>query len=175
MKKIALFAFAGLLSLASCSEDDSTAVNTETSIVGTWKLTSFNMNESFDLNNDGTASTSLISESGCYNNSNIVFNSNGIAYATIEELEINLDIVVGTENTMEYTIACLPGTSQGAAYIVEGNTVTVVAPGEDSLSLTKSGNTLSVSIPQMTSVPVEDTNGEVTYDFIGATLVFTKQ
>lgn len=173
MKKIAFFALAACLTLASCSDDDSTAVNNETSIVGTWKLTAFEMNESFDLNNDGTLTTSLITESGCYNNSNIVFNSNGIAYATIEELEI--DVTGAAENNWEYTVNCIPGTEEGAAYIVEGNTVTVTPPGTESFTMTKSGNTLSLEIPVMTSVPVEGTNGEITYDFVGGTAVFTKQ
>jgi hypothetical protein len=109
----------------------------------------------------------------------VVFGANNTAVFTIQELDINLDAVAGSQNEMEYTVDCIDGTPEVATYTVNNNNVTLDFPGTEDdatpLVLVRSGNTLSVQIPEVTAVPVEGTNGEITYDFIGATLVFTKQ
>lgn len=177
MKKIIALAAVALLGI-SCSDDDSSETNGgSTSIEGTWKLTAFTLNEGADLNNDGTASTDMISESGCYSNSSLVFSTNNVATINIEELEIDLDLVVGTEDSYEYSIDCVEATPEVAAYAVAGNTVNItVTDGEDSetIPLVKSNNTLTLTIPEFVDVPIEE-NGNVTYSFVGASLVFTKQ
>lgn len=177
MKKIIALAAVALMGI-SCSDDDSSETNGgSTSIEGTWELTAFTLNEEADLDNDGTASTDMMAESGCYSNSNLMFSSNNVATINIEELEIDLDLVVGTEDSYEYSIDCIGATPEVAAYTVAGNTVNItVTDGEDSESipLVKSNNTLTLTIPEFVDVPVEE-NGNISYSFVGATLVFTKQ
>ena len=179
MKKLFVLAAMAFLTV-SCSDDDNNSTGS-TSIEGTWKLTTFDHNEEVDLNEDGTASADMISESGCYGNSNITFSADQVATINIEELEINLDLVVGTEDSYEYSLECVESTPEVATYSVSGNSVSVVSTyiedgvtETETIVLTRSGNTLTVSIPAFTDVPVEE-NGEISYSFVGATLVFTKQ
>lgn len=176
MKKFLTIAAAAIM-MISCGDDDSES--TGTSVNGTWKLTAFELDQDVDFNEDGTSSSDLIAESGCYDNSNIVFNNSNVATFNFQELDIELDLVIGTENTYEYTIDCLPSTPEVAAYTVSGNNVNVTfdyGDGEtDTMVLVKSGNTMSVTIPEFTYVPEEGNDGEVSYTFVGATLVFTKQ
>ena len=68
MKKFIAMAAVALLSF-SCSDDDSNEL--VTSVEGTWTLTSFELNQALDINGDGTASTDMITESGCFGNSTI--------------------------------------------------------------------------------------------------------
>lgn len=175
MKKILTLATAAIL-IMSCGNDDDAASNS--SVNGTWKLTAFETEEAVDLNDDGTSSTDLIAESGCYNNSNIVFNDNNTATFSMQELHIEIDLVVGTENTYEYTINCDPGIAEVATYTVSGNTVNVTFDYGDgdteTIAFVRSGNTLTITIPEIVYVP-EENGGEVSYTFLGATLQFTKQ
>ncbi len=179
MKKLIVLAVAAFLTL-SCSDDDNNSTS-NTSLEGTWKLTAFNLNEAVDINEDGTASVDFISETGCYNNSNIVFSGNNVATLNMQELDIELDLVIGTEDSYEYSIDCIDATPEVAAYSVSGNSVSVISTyvedgvtETETIVMTQSNNTLTVTIPEFTNVPVEE-NGEVTYTFVGATLVFTKQ
>ncbi|GGB70450.1 hypothetical protein GCM10007424_08010 [Flavobacterium suaedae] len=178
MKKFIALAAVALMGI-SCSDDDSSETNGgSASIEGTWKLTAFTLNEGADLNNDGTVSTDMISESGCYSNSSFVFSSNNVATINIEELEIDLDLVIGTEDSYEYSIDCVEATPEVGTYAVSGNTVTITGSdgegGTESIPLALSNNTLTLTLPEFVDVPVEE-NGEVTYSFVGASLVFTKQ
>lgn len=179
MKKLFVLAAAAFLTL-SCSDDDSNPT-TSASVEGTWKLTAFNVNEAVDINDDGTASVDFISETGCYNNSNIVFSGNNVATLSIQELDIELDLVIGTEDSYEYSIDCVDATPEVATYSVSGNSVSVTSTyvedgvtETETIVMTKSNNTLTVTIPAFTSVPTEE-NGDIIYTFVGATLVFTKQ
>ena len=176
MKKLFTLIAAAILTMSCGSDDDA---QTNASVNGTWKLTAFELEEAVDFNDDGTASTDLIAETGCYNNSTIVFNdNNGIATFSIQELDIEINLVVGTENTYEYTINCDPAMAEVATYTVNGNNVTVTfdyGDGEtEDTVFVRSGNTLTVTIPEIVYVP-EENSGDVSYTFLGATLQFTKQ
>ena len=54
-----LLAFTFLIVATSCSSDNN---DNPTQVDGTWKLTAWNVGESYDLNNDGTASSNLLDE-----------------------------------------------------------------------------------------------------------------
>ncbi|QYJ69420.1 lipocalin family protein [Flavobacterium litorale] len=176
MKKLMILAAAALLTV-SCSDDDGDSTG-NVSVNGTWNLTAFTTNEAADINNDGTASTNFIAESGCYGNSSIVFANENSAIFNLEELDIELDLVIGTEDSYEYSIDCIGAEPEVGMYTVSDNSVSVVfdyGDGETETAIfARSGNTLTVTIPELVDVPVED-NGDITYSFVGATLVFTKQ
>jgi hypothetical protein len=173
MKKVFFAAALIGLTFAACSDDDGQQANV--SVEGTWKLTGFTLDEPVDFNNNGTASANLITETGCYNNSGIVFAGNGQAVVSLEGLDVEL-IVEGGNETIN--IDCLPPDVATGPYTVTENTVVLsgdAGEGDQDVVLTRSGNTLSVYFPDVQDVPVEGTNGEVTYDFVGGTLTFTKQ
>lgn len=176
MKKFIAIAAVALLGF-SCSDDDNSTVLT-TSVEGTWTLTSFELNEAIDLNDDGTASTDMIAESGCFSNSAITFNDDNTATVSFEELDINVTPVEGTEDEYEYSVECLGSTAQTTLYTVSGNTTSVIFEYEDgsteTLDFTMSGNTLTVVVPALSDLPIAD-DDNIAYSFVGATLVFTQQ
>lgn len=169
MKKLALIALAAFA--IACSDDDNdSAASVNASIDGTWKLTAFTLDEPVDFNGDNAATTNLITESGCYDNSTIEFASGTNATLNLQELDITLTT---TELGTELAVDCIDATPMLFTYTVTENSV--VFDGETEQAFVRSGNTLSIHLPGVTGVPVEGTNGEITYDFVGATLVFTKQ
>lgn len=174
MKKVFFAAALIGLSLAACSDDDNDNQAFNGSIDGGWKLTAFTLEEAYDINGDGVPSANLGAETGCYNNSGIIFSNGSTAVISLEELEFNFE---GTIENPEITFDCLPGEVIAGTYIATENTVTLVGPesGDENIVLARSGNTLSLFIPEMQAVPVEDGNGVISYDFVGATLTFTKQ
>ncbi|RYD90483.1 MAG: hypothetical protein EOP54_23920 [Sphingobacteriales bacterium] len=167
MKKLVLMAFAAV-ALVSCSDDD----NENVALTGTWKLTAFNLDEGVDLNNDGTASTSLITESGCYNNSTVVFGSGNSATFNIQELDIDYEIITGTQNSYEYSVDCLAGENETATYTVSGNNVAFTIGGEPVVFI-QNGNKLTATLVGG-GVPVND-NGETDFQILTGTVEFTKQ
>lgn len=176
MKKIIALAAVAILSF-SCNDDDGTAL-TDESFDGTWTLTSFELNEAIDLNDDGTASTDIIAESSCFNNSTITFDSETNAILNFEELDIDIQVVNGTDNEFEYSVQSLGATSEIATYTVDGNTATVTFDyGEgitETLDFTLSDNTLTVVVPEILDLPILD-DDDVVDSFVGGTLVFTMQ
>jgi hypothetical protein len=59
----------------SCSKDDE-EVN-DSSVVGTWKLTGYDIGFSADINNDGTKDFNILNEIDCVVNEELVFKTNG--------------------------------------------------------------------------------------------------
>lgn len=167
MKKILLLLAIACFCL-SCEDDDITENNV--SVEGNWKLTAFTLDEPVDFDNNGTLSTNLISESGCYNNSNLVFATGGLATVAIQGFEAVLEEEGGT--TISTTCeAAIPETS---IYTVTESAVILDGGTEDEVVLQRSGNTLTVYFPEVTGVPSEE-DGGVIYTYVGATLTFTKQ
>jgi hypothetical protein len=157
MKKLLMMACAAA-ALMSCSDDDNE--NTAVGLSGTWKLTTFTTGFPVDYNNDGSATTNFKNETGCYNNTTLVFGTNNTAIATIEEPEIDYELVAGTEDTYEFTVDCGTTTPQTGTYAESGNNVVITIAG-DPATFVKSGNTLTLTETD----PEEGTS----------TLVFTKQ
>lgn len=90
MKKLFLGA-AALLALSCSSDDDGGNVSVE----GTWKLTKFELTDGIDFNNDGTASTNLRAETGCFTNSTIVFEDNDAVTFNMESIDVEPEEVEG--------------------------------------------------------------------------------
>lgn len=161
--------------VTSCSSDnDDNPIQVE----GTWKLTAWNVGESYDLNNDGTASSNLLDEIDCYNNETIVFANNIATYMSTSYADIYFESSEEGEST--YTIECEQEIENSpAAYSVSGNTVTITETYEedgevyeDVIVATMNGNMLSFVIPDGYYVEGDDFEVVVEQDL---TFVFTKQ
>ena len=103
MNKILLnlcFVFA-LVCFSSCSTDDSQDSN-DSSITGVWKLTAWNVEEGFDINNDGTISTNLLNEIDCSRNETLFFDNKGVVSLNTT-FNPDLDIFVLDDSTREYS------------------------------------------------------------------------
>ena len=165
-----------LIVATSCSSDNN---DNPTQVDGTWKLTAWNVGESYDLNNDGTASSNLLDEMDCYNNETIVFANNTATYMSTSYADIYFEATGGGSTEGTYTIECEQEIENSpAAYTVSGNTVTITETYEEDgqvyeevIVATLNGNTLSFVIPD--GYYVEDDEFEVLVEQ-DLTLVFIK-
>lgn len=167
----------GLLLIAivftACSKDDDN--NNASSIEGTWKMTAFETETAYDLNNDGTASKSVMDETNCYQNETLEFNADGTgtAYNT-SRANIELTLVVGTTDEYEYTVTCVSeNDTTPFLYTKNGNDIVLSLAGSTQ-SATLSGNTLTYVFQDGFFVDV-DNNGTTTTITEDITFVFTKQ
>ena len=107
MKKILLnlcIAFM-LVFFTSCSSEDMQDSN-DSSIVGVWQLTAWNVEGGFDINNDGTISSNLLNEIDCSRNETLFFDKNGVVSLNTT---FNPDIEIALlDESNEYTfnVAC---------------------------------------------------------------------
>ncbi|RZJ72072.1 MAG: DUF5004 domain-containing protein [Flavobacterium sp.] len=157
MKKFAFIALAAIMAV-SCSDDDSS----NSGLSGTWKLTSITTDQAVDANEDGTSSTDLIAETGCFDESNIIFKSGNNA-------ELNINAYVGGTSCFEI--------SSDATWTKDGNEVTFTFDNYDGTEtevFTKSGNTLTLDSPDFYEAEVT-VGGNTQIVTVGAVLVYTKQ
>lgn len=99
MKKfsILLLTIVSLFFLLSCSNNDDNGTNPNAAVeavAGTYNLTSFTAPTPQDLNNDGTESSNLVAESGCYSSWKIILKADR-SFTRIEKIVdvIDADIV----------------------------------------------------------------------------------
>ncbi len=175
MKKIAFGLLVFMLSFGiySCDpwEDDSyhegTTPDEDAQMPGTWKLTAITLQEAYDLNEDGTASSDLMAETNCYQNELMTFNedmsgvgtSNSYANITIEGETFTIECIEEIEETP-------------FAWAQIQNTVTLTVEGQV-VNATLAGNTLTYIIPEG-FVVIDGENGDVTISQ-DMTFVYTKQ
>lgn len=175
---VSLFVLTALV-FTSCESDDDGS--SSSNIQGTWKLTAWNSVESFDLNNDGVASTNLLDEMDCYNNETIVFANNVATAISTSYADITAEIVVGTTNEFNYSIDCEQEfSSDDAIFTVNGNTVTITTTemfdgevSENVLVATINGNTLSFVVEEGLYI-YNDANFDTVVEQ-DLTFVYTKQ
>jgi hypothetical protein len=180
MKKLILnfFVLTTFVFATSCSSDDD---NNDSSVEleGTWKLTAWEVGETFDLNNDGELSTNILDEMDCYDNETIVFGDGVATYMSRSYADIEVEFGEEGSNPV-YTVECEDEFENSpAAYVRNGNSVTITETYEedgeiyeDTLVATISGNTLSFVIPEGFVIFGDDFEVEVEQDLV---LVFTKQ
>lgn len=139
----------------------------EVILPGIWKLTELNLEEPFDFNGDGTSSTSLMTESNCYQNELMAFlpdfsgiaTSNSYANITIEGETFTVECIEEVEET-------------SFNWAQTGNTVTVTIDGVN-FTATQTGNTLTYVIPEgFFTSDGEEGGVEILQDM---TFVYTKQ
>lgn len=170
MKKLALIALAAFA--MACSDDDNnSATNVNASIDGTWKLTAFTLDEPVDLNSDNASSTNMMAETSCYGNSTITFVSGTNATINLQTLDITL-----MSNAIETSLVvdCVDAVPLVSTYTVTQNSVVFNADTEQEQTYVRNGNTLTIHLPGYIGIPYL-TGEELNYNFIGATLVYTKQ
>ena len=95
-----------LVCFTSCSADDMQDSN-NSSITGVWKLTAWNIEGGFDINNDGTVSLNLLNEIECSRNETLFFDNNGIvSLNTTFNPDIGIALLNETTNDSRFDIAC---------------------------------------------------------------------
>ncbi len=128
MKNNSLFVilFFVLILCNSCSNDDD---SNQTSLVGTWELTSWNIGIPIDINNDSVASTNLLDEADCVNNETVVFETNGtVSFNSSYNPTFNISLIGETSETYLFDIQCgLEGTiGLAGTYEQNGDTVKIL-------------------------------------------------
>ncbi|MXN91864.1 hypothetical protein GR160_11585 [Flavobacterium sp. Sd200] len=146
MKKIAALTIAVVVTL-SCSGDDD---NDNVSLTGTWKLTSATLPEAVDFNNDGTASTDVMTETGCLNNSTIVFTDN-VATAIVNMQTVD----IRQQNNGTYTVECGEAETEYAPFAESEHIVTLTS--------------------DVFYTPFTKVGNRLTTNLYGGSVVFTKQ
>ena len=108
MNKLLLYlCFASVLVFfTSCSSDDVQDSNNN-AIIGVWKLTAWNVDEGFDINQDGVVSNNLLNEIDCTRNETLFFDDQGVVSLNTT-FNPDLDITLLDESTREYSfnVAC---------------------------------------------------------------------
>ncbi len=155
------------LFLTGCSEEDSGDI----SIVGTWKLTAWNVADGFDINDDGIASTNILDEIECTNNETLIFEANGVVASNKTfNPEIAIILQEGTTNNYMFNVTCDKQGVIGFATTYSQNIDTVTFNDKESTII---GNQLFCVIKDALKIYNEDfTEVLATKDL---TLVYTKQ
>tara|TARA_R110000850_G_scaffold277058_1_gene421944 strand:+ start:189182 stop:189739 length:558 start_codon:yes stop_codon:yes gene_type:complete len=172
MKKVfSLVLFAVLF--ASCSSDDDN--NNTVAIEGTWKMTAFKSQNAYDLNGDGVISNDIMAQTNCYENETLVFNSNGTgANLSTSYADITLEVVAGTTDEYEYSVACVTeSTTTAFVWTQNGDTVTLTDSGV-TFTGAQDGNKLTFAISNGFEIEVEEGDGVATVTET-LTLEYTKQ
>jgi len=174
MKKLFVMILVAAAFTACSSDDDSS--NNSTSLEGNWKLTAFETENPYDLNNDGTASKSVMDETNCYQNETIRFDADGTGEATSTSYaDIQLTLVAGTTDEYEYTVDCVSETETTPfVYDKDENEVSLSITGAGNATATLSGNTLTYVIQDGFFVDVDE-NGTTVTVTEDITFVYTKQ
>ena len=104
MKKIifVLTVITLVLTSTSCFTDaDDKTIN------GVWALTEWNIEDGFDINNDGIINTNILNEIDCVNNETLVFESTGVVSSNFTfNPTIEIALVNGTSNNYIFNVVC---------------------------------------------------------------------
>lgn len=82
----------------SCSDDDSQS-NTTKSYAGTYKISAVVLSGTVDFNQDGVASSNLMTETDCYNNSTIVLKDDKTFVSSYNFVGIGTEVTCDNEVT----------------------------------------------------------------------------
>ena len=119
MKKILKIIFCAcipMFMIQSCSDDDDESASLE----GTWEMTSLRTETAFDLDDDGTASTDIFAEGGCYADNFVTFKEDGEVNIYFSLTNITLTL---PDETYEYE--CIEPNLIQTTYTVQGDVVDV--------------------------------------------------
>ncbi|WP_132218522.1 hypothetical protein [Mariniflexile fucanivorans] len=162
MKRIILALVLFTLVFVSCSSD---------SVNGVWVLTEWNVNNGFDINNDGIINTNILNEIECVNNETLVFDSKGVVTSN-NTFNPSIDIVLvnGTSNNYVFNVECDEEgvISFATTYTINGNEVLI----SDRVA-TVNGNKLSRVFVDAIKIYNEDLTEIIASKDL--TLVYTKQ
>lgn len=149
MKNFFKYLTISLLAISvSCSSDDDSSSND--SVEGTFRLVSFEIENSIDLDGDGDSSTNLIEETGCYQDETLAFNSGGAGIATTRSF-LDVFVVISTDSdggeTFSQTIDCVLEEDVSNFTWTQNGSVVTINVGGDTVTLSYDGNELSFTIP----------------------------
>ncbi|MFG6685518.1 hypothetical protein ACGK9U_02980 [Mariniflexile sp. HNIBRBA6329] len=103
MKNILLILCFTPLLLTSCFRDG----DDDFAIVGVWQLSAMNVEDGFDINNDGTISSNLLNEIDCINNETLVFESNGVVTSNSTfNPHIKIALLDGASDEYIFNVVC---------------------------------------------------------------------
>lgn len=133
-----------LLSLLfiNCSSDSSNMDDggEKFTVVGTWKLTSYTFENSYDFNQDGKSSNDFMLETACFDDITMILNADGTG-ETIASTQ--LDFTFSGPN--EYTMNCSSdAVTDAITWELEGDILTIQGSVQG-YSVTIEGNTFSYS------------------------------
>ncbi|WP_299219526.1 lipocalin family protein [uncultured Aquimarina sp.] len=155
-----LFAICFTLFFTSCSSDDDGGDPITVSLVGTWKLTSASGALPVDLDMDGNASTNLLQELPCFEDTITVSDDNTYSQ-NVTEIIVDVDITVQPPVvTADCTDAILTETGE---WSLDGDQLTFTPSGMD---------------PNMVTITLTETMLSFTdevEDLGAVALVFTRQ
>ncbi|MBO0320738.1 DUF5004 domain-containing protein [Muricauda sp. CAU 1633] len=117
--------FSLILITFSCSNDsegDESEVDEPITMVGTWQLTSYTFENSYDFNGDGTSSNDFIEETNCFTDVRIIFNEDG----TGEQIATSLSFTIIDD---EIVMNCEPPTTVQKTWSLDGSELTVQSEG----------------------------------------------
>ena len=127
---------------------------TGNSIFGTYIMTAVNTSVPTDLNGDSIESTNQMNETSCFNNNNIILNSNNTFSSTSKGVDIDLTTIPGTIECYEDPIVSgtwsISGDRISLSYflgselfvdefIINGNTLTLTALDGQIVGTTSTG------------------------------------
>lgn len=175
MKRFLLL-FTIISCLVSCSSDDDGAADPGDSLTGTWKLTAWNTQTAFDINNDGTASTNILDEINCLDNETITFNINNTAVVNnTSALDIEVFVDPDSSNGFVFEVDCESISDIiNLSWDKNGNQVILLEEGfeDEPIVANLDGTTLTIIINDALEVYGSDFDVEFTEDFV---IVYTKQ
>ena len=104
--KITLLSVCTLVLFTSCSSDEMQNQN-NSNIQGVWKLSAWNIEGGFDMNNDGVINTNLLNEIDCSQNETLLFEPNGVvSLNTTFNPEIEIALLNNTDDEYLFNIKC---------------------------------------------------------------------
>ncbi|OUS01925.1 hypothetical protein A9Q86_04550 [Flavobacteriales bacterium 33_180_T64] len=152
---------------ASCSSDD---IDVNSSIIGSWKLTNYNIGVSVDIDKDDIENLNLLNELNCSNNEILIFESNGTVSSN-DTFNPNIDISKSNLNgDYVFYVECAEGVIGFATLYNTLNDDTVEFNDKPSAII---GNTLTRVFENVIEVYNEDFSEIIETKHL--TLIYTKQ
>lgn len=159
-----------ILAFTSCSSEDIENPN-NSSIVGVWELTAWNVVNGFDFNNDGIISTNLLNEINCTKEETLVFEANSVVSLNTTfkpDIEIAQSNSINSEYSFNINCDTDGVVSLATSYTFDGNNIVF---GETIASI--DGNQITIVFMDTIEIYNEDVTEVIeTRDL---TLVYTKQ
>lgn len=161
---------AGCMAAVSCNDDDdnNTVRNHLSEMAGTYRMTEWNSPMAVDYDGNGVSSMNMMSESACYNNSEIRLNENGTFTSTYNSVQI-----IGGESS------CAQSQVTGGTWTRSGNTLTATTTsgGSGANTWTWNGNEGTLSRMQANAQypSINSTSGAYEYGTGNVNYMYTMQ
>lgn len=167
---ITIISTCALVFFTSCSSDDMQNQN-NSNLQGIWKLAAWNVEDGFDMNNDGVINTNLLNEIDCSQNETLLFEANGVvSLNTTFNPDIEIVLLNDTANDYRFNIECdTEGIiSLATSYTVNGSAISI---GESNAQF--DGNQISMVFENSLEIYNEDSTEVIATKDL--TLVYVKK